>query len=118
MKPFNLFIGDHNQFKPVGDKALYQRINNSTNVTNQRQINEACGRSLWLQMTDVVTLEVPMRQTDFAYSEMLFRVAKGKCTMDGYTMLMGRLISNPSVYNDHKFRKAQIVVHTNVLRNE
>ncbi len=115
---FVLFLGDPKQFKPVGDKALYQKMYNTGNPKTQRQINEACGRSLWLQLTDVVFLTVPMRQTDVNYSQMLVRVASGECTIDDYNILMGRLISNPTVYNDEKFSTAQIVVHTNVLRRE
>ena len=113
-----VMAGDNNQFKPVGDKALFQKIYNTANLKSQRQINEACGRALWLQLTDAVFLEEPMRQTDMKYYQMLVRVASGECTRDDYNTLMSRLITNPSVYNDSRFSIAQIVVHTNVLRKK
>ncbi len=113
-----LLAGDLKQFKPVGDRALYQQNPTSANVVTQRQINEACGRALWLQLTDAVFLDVPMRQKDFVYSQLLTRVALGKCTYSDYELLIGRLISNPSVGNDERFNDAQVVVHTNYLKQE
>ena len=88
------------------------------NLVNQRQINDACGRALWMQLTDVIFLKDAIRQTDRSYSQLLFRVASGKCTRKDYDTLNTRLISNPSVYNDKRFGSAQIVVHTNQLRQE
>ncbi len=69
-------------------------------------------------MTDAVFLDVPMRQADNRYCELLFRVAMGKCTHDDYNLLITRLISNPTVHNDTRFSDAQVVVHTNYLKQE
>ncbi len=103
---------------PVGDKALFQQMFSTSNLVSQRQINEACGRGLWLQLTDAIFLDTPMRQTDIAYYHLLSRVAAGKGTMSDYKQLNSRLISNPSVYEDERFNCAQIVVHTNALRTQ
>ncbi len=103
---------------PVGDKALFQQSFNTFSLVSQRQINEACGRGLWLQLTDATFLEVPMRQTDNEYFHLLSRVAAGKGTRSDYNQLNSRLICNPKVSKETKFNSAQIVVHTNALRTK
>jgi hypothetical protein len=112
-----LFVGDHSQLPPVGNKPLYaaSALNANPDNKNAGTTKTIQGRLLWLRINTVVPLTEQMRQTDTGYLKMLTNMRAGTGTDEDFAMLEGR-VQTPELLKHPKWTAASIAVVRNPVR--
>ena len=115
-----IFAGDFCQLPPVGQTRLFSRMHNSQyKAASKRGQNDTLGKLLWLSITQVVGLHEVMRQAgpDNAYFvSLLMRLRNGKCNLEDYETLNGRLVDNVKP-NWKDWQNVPIIVSDNATKD-
>jgi hypothetical protein len=121
-----IFAGDFCQLAPVAGTRLFaaeRRLSgipgDGLKISGQKKLE---GRLLWLTVSTVVFLTVPMRQAGPAnrrFCELLHRARFGICTRDDIAILTTRIISS-SYFNFQiaPWRNAVVITRKNAVKDE
>jgi hypothetical protein len=106
--PIVILMGDFHQFSPVRGQALWKEPRNGND-------EDANGRIIWHQFTDVIILDQQMRQAeDPAFRDLLGRARAATLTEDDLALLNSKTTTSLLA---PELKNATTVVKLNVLRH-
>ncbi|KAF5335465.1 hypothetical protein D9611_012159 [Ephemerocybe angulata] len=115
-----IFAGDFMQLPPIGDRALYQRLQPNSEGTTQGQ-TKIFGKLLWYTIDVAVTLTETMHQRGNdanAFVDLLHRVRTGSTTIEDYAALNSRVLCEVDVLDRPDGFTTPILVNTNSTKDE
>ncbi|CAF1045698.1 unnamed protein product [Didymodactylos carnosus] len=120
-----IFFGDFLQYPAIGDRSLYCNVakissKNDTAKVNQRNIDRANARNLFLQVNHVVELVEQMRNDDPEWTKMQNNLRTGDCDDADLALVRSRIVGRAGgavkSFEDAPWRDAPILTYRNDLR--